>query len=151
MSALSQRCSAVGTVVGHFGTSAEMSGPKDGSVRTYMVRTVSASGANCLCAEMSCCRSVQALRHQCRTVYDTSALVHRSVLGAMRPEGAWWRPSVLCGLLPPPSMATQQYSLRRLPHDRQMPDQQETWPIKTSSSTCCIKIRIDFSCIVILY
>jgi len=26
------------------------------------------------------------------------------------------------GLLPPPSMATQQYSLRRRPHDRQMPD-----------------------------
>jgi len=29
---------------------------------------------------------------------------------------------VLRGLLPPPSMATQQYSLRRRPHDRQMPD-----------------------------
>ena len=29
---------------------------------------------------------------------------------------------VLRGLLPPPSMATQQYSLRRHPHDRQMPD-----------------------------
>jgi len=29
---------------------------------------------------------------------------------------------VLRGLLPPPSMMTQQYSLRRRPHDRQMPD-----------------------------
>ena len=29
---------------------------------------------------------------------------------------------VLRGLLPPPSMATQQYSLRRRSHDRQMPD-----------------------------
>jgi len=29
---------------------------------------------------------------------------------------------VLRGLLPPPSMATQQYSMRRRPHDRQMPD-----------------------------
>ena len=29
---------------------------------------------------------------------------------------------VLRGLLPPPSIATQQYSLRRRPHDRQMPD-----------------------------
>jgi len=29
---------------------------------------------------------------------------------------------VLRGLLPPPSMATQQYSRRRRPHDRQMPD-----------------------------
>ena len=29
---------------------------------------------------------------------------------------------VLRGLLPPRSMATQQYSLRRRPHDRQMPD-----------------------------
>jgi len=29
---------------------------------------------------------------------------------------------VLRGLLPPPSMATQQYSLRHRPNDRQMPD-----------------------------
>jgi len=29
---------------------------------------------------------------------------------------------VLRELLPPPSMATQQYNLRRRPHDRQMPD-----------------------------
>jgi len=49
--ALSRRCSAVVAVAGHFSTSAEMSGPKDRSVRTY--------GPNCLAIriELSRCRS----------------------------------------------------------------------------------------------
>ena len=93
MSALSQRCSAVGAVVGHFGTSAEMSGPKDGSVRTYMVRTVSASGPNCLGAEMSCCRARHfgtsaelstTLRHWCTEVSWVRCV--RKALGGVLPS-----------------------------------------------------------------
>jgi len=49
---------------------------------------------------------------------------------------------VLRGLLPPPSMATQQYSLWRRPHDRQMPDHSGHLADK---NFCCLKTRTDIS------
>jgi len=49
---------------------------------------------------------------------------------------------VLRGLLPPPSMATQQYSLWRRPHDRQMPDHSGHLADK---NFCCLKTGTGIS------
>ena len=66
MNALSRRCSAIGAVAGHCGTSAEMSRPKDRCVRAY--------GPNCLGIRtgQSQCRNV--FVHWCRSISGPNCL-----------------------------------------------------------------------------
>ena len=58
---------------------------------------------------------------------------------------------VLRGLLPPPSMVTQQYSLRRRPHDKQMPDQSHRTLGRQKFLNAVSKLVLTFLFILIVY